>query len=117
MKLRLMDDMEADDPIQSVVNLIDVFLVIIAALLLAVANNPVNPFSTESVTVIKNPGKPNMEVVIKDGQKIERYKASGEIGEGQGNKAGVAYRLKDGSMVYVPEAGADPLAADAQTAP
>lgn len=111
MKLRLMEDMEADDPIQSVVNLIDVFLVIIAALLLAVANNPVNPFSTESVTVIKNPGKPNMEVVIKDGQKIERYKASGEIGEGQGNKAGVAYRLKDGSMVYVPEAGVD------QTAP
>ena len=52
-----------------------------------------------------------MEVVIKDGQKIERYKASGEIGEGQGNKAGVAYRLKDGSMVYVPEAGVD------QTAP
>ena len=106
MKLRLMDDMEADDPIQSVVNLIDVFLVIIAALLLAVANNPVNPFSTESVTVIKNPGKPNMEVVIKDGQKIERYKASGEIGEGQGAKAGVAYKLKDGSMVYVPEPGA-----------
>ena len=112
MKLRLMDDMEADDPIQSVVNLIDVFLVIIAALLLAVANNPVNPFSTESVTVIKNPGKPNMEVVIKDGQKIERYKASGEIGEGQGNKAGVAYRLKDGSMVYVPEASADQAASD-----
>ena len=103
--LRLMDENEGDDPILSVVNLIDVFLVIIAALLLAVANNPVNPFSTESVTVIKNPGKPNMEVVIKDGQKIERYKASGEIGEGQGAKAGVAYKMKDGSMVYVPEAG------------
>ena len=108
MKLRLMDDVEADDPIQSVVNLIDVFLVIIAALLLAVANNPVNPFSTESVTVIKNPGKENMEVIVKDGRKIDRYRASGEIGEGQGAKAGVAYRLKDGSMVYVPEPGAEP---------
>lgn len=108
MKMRLMDDIEADDPILSVVNLIDVFLVIIAALLLAVANNPVNPFSTESVTVIKNAGQKNMEVIIKDGQKIERYQASGEIGEGQGNKAGVAYRLKDGSMVYVPEPGAAP---------
>ena len=105
MKLRLMDDMEADDPIQSVVNLIDVFLVIIAALLLAVANSAVNPFSRESVTVIKNPGKDNMEIIVKDGQKIDRYKASGEIGEGQGAKAGVAYRLKDGSMVYVPEEG------------
>ena len=104
--LRLMDEVEDDDPILSVVNLIDVFLVIIAALLLAVANNPMNPFSNESVTMIKNPGKPNMEVVIKDGQKIERYQASGSIGEGQGSKAGVAYRMKDGSMVYVPEAGA-----------
>jgi hypothetical protein len=106
MSNRLMDEVEDDDPILSVVNLIDVFLVIIAALLLAVANNPMNPFSNESVTMIKNPGKPNMEVVIKDGQKIERYQASGSIGEGQGSKAGVAYRMKDGSMVYVPEAGA-----------
>lgn len=106
MSNRLLDDMEDDDPILSVVNLIDVFLVIIAALLLAVANNPMNPFSTESVTMIKNPGKANMEVVIKEGQKIERYQASGGIGEGEGSKAGVAYRMKDGSMVYVPETGA-----------
>ncbi|WP_404302500.1 DUF2149 domain-containing protein [Alicycliphilus denitrificans] len=104
-RLRLMEDLEADDPILSVVNLIDVFLVIIAALLLAVANSAVNPFGNESVTVIKNPGKENMEIIVKDGQKLDRYKASGEIGEGQGAKAGVAYRLKDGSMVYVPEAG------------
>ena len=107
MSNRLMDEVEDDDPILSVVNLIDVFLVIIAALLLAVANNPMNPFSNESVTMIKNPGKANMEVVIKDGQKIERYQASGSIGEGQGSKAGVAYRMKDGSMVYVPEGGAN----------
>lgn len=103
--LRLMDENEGDDPILSVVNLIDVFLVIIAALLLAVANSSVNPFSSESVTIIKNPGTDNMEIIVKDGQKVDHYKASGEIGEGQGAKAGVAYRLKDGSMVYVPEAG------------
>ena len=96
---RLLED------ILSVVNLIDVFLVIIAALLLAVAQSPTNPFTAEQVTVIKNPGKENMEVIIKDGAKIEHYKASGEIGEGQGAKAGVAYKMKDGSMVYVPEAG------------
>ena len=104
-RLRLMEDLEADDPILSVVNLIDVFLVVIAALLLAVANSSVNPFSSESVTIIKNPGKDNMEIIVKDGQKVDHYKASGEIGEGQGAKAGVAYRMKDGSMVYVPEGG------------
>lgn len=103
MSLRLMDDLESDDPILSVVNIIDVFLVIIAALLLAVANNPMNPFTADNVTVIKNPGKPDMEMIIKDGRKIEKYKSSGKIGQGEGDKAGVAYRLKDGSMVYVPE--------------
>lgn len=103
MRLRLMDDPDGDDPILSVVNLIDVFLVVIAALLLAVASNPMNPFTQDQVTVIRNPGQPDMEIVIKDGEKIERYKASGEIGQGEGSKAGVAYRMKDGSMVYVPE--------------
>ena len=109
--MRFLDHDEADDPILSVVNLIDVFLVIIAALLLAIANNPMNPFSNASVTMIKNPGKANMEVVIKDGKKVERYQASGGIGEGEGSKAGVAYRMKDGSMVYVPETGTQPAAA------
>lgn len=108
MRLRLMDDLESDDPILSVVNLIDVFLVIIAALLLAVANNPTNPFSADNVTVIMNPGKPNMEMIIKDGRKIEKYKSSGQIGQGEGDKAGVAYRLKDGSMIYVPESAPKP---------
>jgi len=108
MSLRLMDDLEADDPILSVVNIIDVFLVIIAALLLAVANNPMNPFAADNVTVIKNPGKPDMEMIVKDGHKIEKYKSSGQIGQGEGEKAGVAYRLKDGSMVYVPESAPKP---------
>lgn len=105
MRMRLLDDPDADDPILSVVNLIDVFLVVIAALLLAVANSPMNPFTSENVTMIRNPGQPDMEIVIKDGQKIERYQASGKIGQGEGSKAGVAYRMKDGSMVYVPEPG------------
>ena len=103
MSLRLMDDLEADDPILSVVNLIDVFLVIIAALLLAIASNPMNPFTTDEVTIIRNPGQPNMEMIVRKGEVIEHYQASGEIGSGEGAKAGVAYRMKDGSFVYVPE--------------
>lgn len=106
MSLRLSLDSEDDDPILSLVNLIDVFLVIIAALLIAVGNHPVNPFSTDKLTVIKNAGTPQMEVVIKDGAKVERFKAGEGQGEGRGVKAGVAYRMADGSMVYVPEAGA-----------
>lgn len=103
MRPKLSEDMEADDPILSLVNLIDVFLVIIAALLLAIANTPLNAFNQDKVTIIRNPGQENMEIVIKDGGKIERYQGRGGNGEGQGVKAGSAYRMQDGSLVYVPE--------------
>ncbi len=100
---RYLGEEDQDDPILSVVNLIDVFLVIIAILLIALIHNPFNPFSQERAVMVVNPGEAQMEIVVKDGKKLERYKASGEIGEGQGMRAGVAYRLKDGSMIYVPE--------------
>lgn len=104
MSIRLLHEVDSEDPILSVVNLIDIFLVIIAALLITVAQNPlVNPFSKRDVTVITDAGKPSMEMLVKQGEKIERYRASGSIGSGDGEKAGVAYRMKDGSMVYVPE--------------
>lgn len=104
MSLRLLHEVETEDPILSVVNLIDIFLVIIAALLITVAKNPLlNPFNKQDVTVITDPGKPSMEMIVKKGEKIERYKANGAIGSGDGEKAGVAYRMKDGSIIYVPE--------------
>jgi hypothetical protein len=104
MSLKLLHESDSDDPILSVVNIIDIFLVIIAALLITVAQNPLlNAFSQRDVTVITDPGKPTMEMMIKKGEKIERYKASGQIGQGEGAKAGTAYRMKDGSIVYVPE--------------
>lgn len=104
MKLRLTDDDEHDDPLLSLVNLIDVFLIIIAALLLAVARNPLQALMGEDLTVIKNPGRPDMMVLIKHGEKIERYKPGTEGGGGRGGtKAGTAWRLEDGSIVYVPE--------------
>ncbi len=101
--MRLLDEDEANNPALSVVNLVDVFLVLIAALLIAIAQNPMNPFLEENVTVIKNTGQPNMEMVIKNGETIETYKSNGEIGSGQGVKAGVAYKMADGSIVYIPE--------------
>ena len=101
--MRLLDEDESINPALSVVNLVDVFLVLVAALLFVIAQNPLNPFLEQDVTVIKNTGKPNMEMIIKNGEKIETYKSSGKIGSGDGVKAGIAYRMADGSIVYVPE--------------
>ncbi|HET9049150.1 MAG TPA: DUF2149 domain-containing protein [Chiayiivirga sp.] len=101
--MKFLDD-EADDPILSVVNLIDVFLVVIAALLITVAQNPLmQMMQSQNVTVITDAGQPNMEMLVKQGDKIERFRANGQTGDGQGTKAGVAYKMRDGSVVYVPE--------------
>lgn len=104
-RLRILDE-DDDDPVLSTINLIDVFLVVIGMLLIAVINNPMNPFVNDKLTIIRNEGKPDMEIITKDGQKVTRFKASGASGEGDGEKAGTAYRMKDGSMVYVPAAAA-----------
>lgn len=104
MSMKLLHEPETEDPILSVVNIIDIFLVIIAALLITVAKNPMlNAFNKQDVTVITDAGKPSMEMIVKKGEKIERYQSSGNIGSGDGEKAGVAYRMKDGSIIYVPE--------------
>jgi hypothetical protein len=100
---RLLDDLDDDDPMLSLVNLIDVFLVIIAALLLVLGRQPLNLLASEQLTVIKNAGKPDMEVLVKNGRELTRFQAAGKQGEGRGVKAGMLYRMGDGGMVYVPE--------------
>lgn len=101
--MKFLTDDDDLDPITTAVNLVDVFLVIIAALIISIAQNPLNPFSSENVTVIKNEGEPNMEIIVKEGNEIKQFKSNGDIGSGNGQKAGTAYQMKDGSMVYVPQ--------------
>jgi len=101
--LSILEDKDGDDPILSVANIIDVFLVIIAVLLIAIMENPLNPFTLQDAVIIKNPGKPTMEMVIKKGEELKYYKSTGQIGKGESTKAGTAFRLKDVSMIYVLE--------------
>ncbi len=100
--MRFLDE-EDTDPMLSVVNLIDLFLVIIGVLMVVIAQNPLSPFSQEKVVVIEKPGEPDMRITVKDGQELTRYESNGEMGQGQGARAGVTYRLDDGRMIYVPE--------------
>ena len=91
---------EDDDPMLSAVNLVDVFLVLVVALLTAVvAQTQQN--AQDQVTIVRRAGEPDMEVVVRENGKEVKFRGAGE-----GVRAGVAYRLKDGNVVYVPEAGA-----------
>ncbi|HAU56822.1 MAG TPA: hypothetical protein DCW87_04195 [Comamonadaceae bacterium] len=99
-----------DDPMLSAVNLVDVFLVLVVALLTAVAVQT-QTSANENVTIIRNPGQPDMEVVVREQGKEVRFKGAGSAAQGQGVRAGVAYQLEDGNIVYIPETGAAPAAA------
>lgn len=104
--MRFLDHDEADDPILSVVNLIDLFLVVIGILMIVIVRNPLNPFSATTAIVVENPGESDMRITVKDGRELTRYESTGTIGEGRGVRAGTTYRLPDGRLIYVPETGA-----------
>ena len=67
---------EDTDPLSVVVNLFDVAMVFAVALMVAMVMNMnmTEVFSKEDFTVVKNPGKDNMEIISKKGNKIEKYK-------------------------------------------
>lgn len=99
--LRILDEDE-DDPMLSAVNLVDVFLVLVAGLLAAVANSSRQAIPAEA-SRIQQAGTSQMEMVVTEKGKEVRYKGTGSLSEGEGVRAGVAYRLRDGSIIYVPE--------------
>ncbi len=103
---RLLDSGD-DDPMQTVANLFDVAMVFAVALMVALVTrfNMQEIFGKEDFTMIKNPGKDNMEIITRQGKEIKRYKASDEqqsTGK-RGRKVGIAYELENGEIIYVPE--------------
>ena len=68
--------------------------------------NMTEMFSKDNFTMVKNPGKENMEIITKDGEKINRYTPSEDQSKKSGNKGkkvGIAYQLENGEIIYVPE--------------
>ncbi|GHV57894.1 hypothetical protein FACS1894182_08010 [Bacteroidia bacterium] len=97
---------EDTDPLSVIVNLFDVAMVFAVALMVAMVMN-MNMgefFSQEDFTIVKNPGKENMEIITKEGNKINKYTPSEEQSSGKkGKRVGVAYELENGEIIYVPE--------------
>ena len=96
---------EEADPLEGMANLFDVAMVFAVALMVAVVTrmHVTEMFTDKDFTMVKNPGKPEMEIVVKKGREIERYQASGETGTGKGKRVGSAFQLETGEIVYVPE--------------
>lgn len=97
---------EDTDPLSVIVNLFDVAMVFAVALMVAMVMNlnMGEVFSNEDFTVVKNPGKEDMEIITKEGNKINKYTPSQEKYSGKkGKKVGIAYELENGEIIYVPE--------------
>lgn len=103
--LRKEDD---NDPMSVVSNLFDVAMVFAVALMVALVSryNMTEMFSQEDFTMVKNPGKENMEIITKNGEKINKYTPSHDQSSSNGKKGkkiGIAYELDNGEIIYIPE--------------
>ena len=108
MKRNLLKKEEDSDPMSVVSNLFDVAMVFAVALMVALVSryNMTEVFSQEDFTMVKNPGKENMEIITKEGNKINKYTPSENQGSQtgkKGKKVGIAYELENGEIIYVPE--------------
>ena len=77
------------DPVAFVPNLFDAILVLTVALLVSL--------SAAHAKAAR---------AVPDGQKLEGFVDTGIERSGQGERLGVAYRLADGRLIYVPEGSA-----------
>ncbi len=103
----LLEEEGGDDPLTALANLFDVSMVFAVALMVAIVSfmQMSELLTQDDVTIIKNPGQENMEIIRKDGRKIERYVASSSTSDGNdmGRRIGTAYQLETGEIIYIPE--------------
>ncbi|MBO7465464.1 MAG: DUF2149 domain-containing protein [Bacteroidales bacterium] len=108
MRRNLLRSSEEEDPMSVVSNLFDVAMVFAVAMMVALVSryNMTEMFSKEDFTIVKNPGKENMEIITKEGEKINRYTPSENDDNSSGSlgrRVGTAYELENGEIIYVPE--------------
>lgn len=95
-----------EDPLSGVANLFDISLAFIVAMVVALysmmaGSSFLDPDASWTMTRTAADGR--MEIVRKDGRQIRVEKVSDRKLSGDGDRLGVAYRLPDGKVVYVPE--------------
>jgi hypothetical protein len=99
------------DPLDGIVNLFDVAIVLAVGFLVAAlaAAGVSGLLTNDNMTIVTNPGTPQMQVIVKEGDKITKLDMqSGAQVEGMGTLIGSFYKLADGTVVYVPAGQAAP---------
>ena len=95
-----------NDPMSGVANLFDLGLVFIVGLLIALfgAYHLEDLLSQDSeMTIVKKSSDGQIEIIEKKGRKISAMKVTKDEAKGRGERLGTAYKLEDGSMIYIPD--------------
>ena len=95
-----------NDPMSGVANLFDLGLVFIVGLLIALfgAYHLEDLLNQNSdLTIVKKSSDGQIEIIEKKGKKLSAMKVSKNKAKGRGEKLGTAYKLEDGSMIYIPD--------------
>jgi hypothetical protein len=99
------------DPLDGIVNLWDLAIVLAVGFLVAAlsAVGVSGLLTSQNMTVVTNPGTPQMQVVVKEGNTITKLsaQASAQV-QGTGTLLGSFYKLADGTVVYVPAGSTAP---------
>jgi hypothetical protein len=99
------------DPLDGLANLFVVAIALAVGLLVATlaAAGLSGLLTSENMTIVTNPGTPEMQVIVKEGDQITKLdmQAGAEVA-GAGTLIGSFYRLADGTVVYVPAGTAAP---------
>lgn len=95
-----------NNPLTGVANLFDLGLVFMVGLLVALfgAYHLDDLLSEKSnVTITKQSAEGTMEIIVKKGNKVDAMKVTRQETTGKGHRLGIAYKLADGSFIYVPD--------------
>jgi hypothetical protein len=106
------DEIAEEDPLSGVANLFDVSIVFIVGLMLTLFSvyRMGDLIDADSeVTMVKTNAQGEREIIVKKGTEITAYKVTGETATGDGERLGIAYRLANGQVIYVPEESDAPV--------
>ena len=96
---------DGDDPLSAVANLFDLGFVLAISFMvsLIMTLNSMSLTDPNAKVTITTERKDGMQIMVKDGNKTTIRRLTKNIGAGDGERLGVAYKLEDGSVIYVPE--------------
>lgn len=97
-----------DDPLSGVANLFDIAMVFALGLMVMLLMYIGIPeiLTETDMTIVKNPGQQNMEVIVKSGGEIKKLDLMNETEQMEVvGVIGTIYETKGGGMMYSPESG------------